>query len=109
MDQNNAQGYCVCQVDGMGRGLAATRDFLPNEQITKPLKALVAALNDERLDDTCYNCMRWDYNTDGPQAAPPLLECPGCHRVKYCTEVSPAKHRTIVPSTDHKHIHRYAR
>lgn len=73
--------------NGLGRGLFASSDFRPGDDILHIQSPYVAVLDTPRLADTCSGCFgkrQLEANADNKAV---LKACTGCQVVKYCDTV----------------------
>lgn len=79
-----------------GDGAFASHGMQRNEIVMSAVKPLVAVLDTERLEDTCYRCFDTGNNSMFQQDEDPvddfkLSRCSGCRTVRYCGSVCPLK------------------
>ena len=97
---------------GKGNGLFAKQTIKLSDVILTVERPLIEALDNTRLDDTCYNCLEtpgiFEQTADGLEARNSALRrCTGCKVVRYCGRVSRTKSSNSCDFTSINQNHRH--
>ena len=92
------------KISGQGNGLVAARDISPPNQLLFVRQPLMVALDNARLQDTCYQCLRPSVSEQShflPRGSEDLnlKACTGCQIVKFCDRTC----QKLAWSRYHKH------